>query len=562
MRLTRSKLWTCLLFMIPAQLILAAAAWTQQGTVQSFQKISNTSGNFNATMVNDDELGSAVANLGDLDGAGPSVRAIAVGAPLDDNGGVDKGAVYIMFLAANGTVLSYQKISNTQGNFLAPLIAGEEFGSSIASLGDLDGSGPSEVAIAVGAIGNNNGGTARGAVYILFLGADGKVLSYNTVSDTQGNFSYPLDNLDQFGDCVAALGDLNYGAPGVAALAVGATGDDDGGTDRGAIYILFLDDAGNVLSSQKISATAGSFTYPLVNGDGFGSAAAPLGDLDVVGPSSGVLAVGAPGVNDGGIDRGAVFALFLSPSGSVLSYQKISSIAGNFNTTLHDADEFGGALARLRDLDGPGPSVVALAVGAAGDDDGGTDRGAVYVLFLEAGAGVLSSQKISDTAGNFTATFHNGDAFGGSMAALGDLDGPGNSMETLVVGAPGIDDGGLDRGGVYATFLYGNAGTVGAPGPPGASAIFLGAARPNPFRHQTTIPFRIAEAARVRIDILDLNGRRVRTLAHEMTGPGDGELAWDGLDDKLHPLAPGAYSIRMFVNGRSVESARKMVLLR
>ena len=47
-----------------------------------------------------------------------------------------------------------------------------------------------------------------------------------------------------------------------------------------------------------------------------------------------------------------------------------------------------------------------------------------------------------------------------------------------------------------------------------------------------------------------------------MTGPGDGELAWDGLDDKLHPLAPGAYSIRMFVNGRSVESARKMVLLR
>ncbi|TMQ47608.1 MAG: hypothetical protein E6K72_13860 [Candidatus Eisenbacteria bacterium] len=85
MRLTRSKLWTCLLFMIPAQLILAAAAWTQQGTVQSFQKISNTSGTFNATMVNDDELGSAVANLGDLDGAGPSVRAIAVGAPLDDN---------------------------------------------------------------------------------------------------------------------------------------------------------------------------------------------------------------------------------------------------------------------------------------------------------------------------------------------------------------------------------------------------------------------------------------------------------------------------------------------
>ena len=562
MRRTGLKFCINLLLIMAAHLMLAGTGRAQHGTVRSFQKISDTAGNFLEPLLNGDEMGGAVCDLGDLDGSGPSVRAIAVGATLDDDGGVNKGCVYIMFLAANGTVLSYQTISNTRGNFLEPLVSGDEFGSSIANLGDLDGAGPSVRAIAVGAIGDDDGGIDRGAVYILFLAANGTVLSYKAITDTQGNFNYPLDNLDQFGDCVAALGDLDGPGPSVAALAVGAPGDDDGGTDRGAMYILFLDDAGNVLSSQKISATAGGFTYPLVNADAFGSSTAPLGDLGKAVPSAGVLAVGVPGNDDGGVDRGAVFVQFLAKTGNVLSYKKISSTSGNFTQTLHNLDEFGGALARLRDLDGPGPSVIALAVGAVGDDDGGVDRGAAYVLFLDSGGSVLSSQKISSTAGNFTGTIDDDDAFGSSLAALGDLDGPGNSMETLVIGATGDDDGGLDHGAVYVTFLNGYAGPVAVPGPPGATAGFLGGARPNPFRGGTTIPFRIADAAPVRIDILDVNGRLVRTLVRESVGPGDHEIAWDGLDDAGRRLAPGAYAIRMSVKGRAVYAARGTILLK
>jgi len=545
-----------------AGLLVAGAAWAQPGTVRSFQKISDTQGNFLEPLLTGDEMGGALCDLGDLDGAGPSVRAIAVGATLDDDGGVNKGAVYIMFLAANGLVLSYQTISDTQGNFLEPLVSNDEFGASIANLGDLDGPGPSVRAIAVGAIGDDDGGTNRGAVYILFLAANGSVLSYRAITDTQGNFNFTLDNEDGLGDCVAALGDLDRGGPSVAALAVGCSGDDDGGTDRGAMYILFLDDAGSVLSASKISDLAGGFAYPLLNEDFFGSAAAFLGDLDMVGPSAGVMAVGAPGDNDGGTDRGAVFILFLATNGNVLSYQKISDTQGNFLETLDNTDEFGGALARLRDLDGPGPSVIALAVGAGADDDGGLDRGAAYVLFLAANGTVLSSQKISDLAGTFTATIDNEDALGGSLAALGDLDGPGNSMETLVIGASGDDDGNTDRGAVYVTFLNGNAGTVAVPGAPGATASILGRAKPTPFRGETTIPYRIAMAARVRIDVLDLQGRLVRTLVDGVTGPGDHDVAWDGLDDARRPMAAGAYTIRMSVDGRIVDAARRTVLLR
>ncbi len=556
-----SQLMTCLLFVLAALPTPAGTVRAQPGTVRSFQKISDTQGNFLEPLLSGDEMGGAVCDLGDLDGDGPSVRAIAVGASLDDDGGVNKGCVYIMFLAANGTVLSHQVISNTRGGFTEPLVANDEFGSAIANLGDLDGDGPSVRAIAVGAIGDDDGGTDRGAVYILFLAANGTVLSYKAITDTQGNFNYALHNVDQFGDCLAALGDLDGPGHSVAALAVGAPGDDDGGTDRGAIYILFLDSAGNVLSSRKISSTQGNLGYSLVNGDGLGSSAAPLGDLDRVGPSAGVLAAGIPGCDDGGSDRGGVLVMFLSKAGTVLSCQKISGTSGNLGQTLHDTDEFGGSVARLRDLDGPGPSSVAMAVGAVGDDDGGLDRGAVYVLFLNAAGSVLSSQKISDLAGNFTATIDNEDALGSSLAALGDLDGPGNSMETLVIGATADDDGGTDHGAVYVTFLNGDAGTVGVPMPT-AGASFLGGTRPNPFRVETRIPIRVAEAAAVRIESIDLHGRRVRTLVRASLGPGAHEVAWDGLDDARHPLAPGAYAVRMSVNGSVLDGARRTVLIK
>jgi hypothetical protein len=70
--------------------------------------------------------------------------------------------------------------------------------------------------------------------------------------------------------------------------------------------------------------------------------------------------------------------------GTVLSQQKISETEGGFTGILDDIDFFGYSVAPLGDLDGDG--VVDLAVGARGDDDGGTppnaNHGAVWVLFL------------------------------------------------------------------------------------------------------------------------------------------------------------------------------------
>ena len=164
-----------------------------------------------------------------------------MGAFRDDDGGVppdaNRGAVWVLFLNPDGMVKSHQKISDTQGGFTGKLDDGEAFGFSAASLSDLDGDGVGD--LAVGAAGDTDGGFDRGAVWMLFLNTDGTVKSHQKISDTQGGFTGMLDDSDYFGRSIVSLGDLN--GDGVGDLAAGAWGDDDGGSGRGAVWVLFLD---------------------------------------------------------------------------------------------------------------------------------------------------------------------------------------------------------------------------------------------------------------------------------------------------------------------------------
>ncbi|UCD76254.1 MAG: FG-GAP repeat protein, partial [Phycisphaerales bacterium] len=169
------------------------------------------------------------------------------------------------------------------------------------------------------------------------LGQPGWVLSHQKISDTEGGFTGILDDEEQFSNSVASLGDLD--GDGVGDLAVGAHWDDDGGgsyTERGAVWVLFLNPNGTVKSHQKISATQGGIPGILDEGDHFGASVASLGDLD--GDGVGDMAVGASLDDDGGENRGAVWVLFLNPNGTVKSHQKISDTEGGFTGILDDGD--------------------------------------------------------------------------------------------------------------------------------------------------------------------------------------------------------------------------------
>jgi hypothetical protein len=281
----------------------------QNGTVKTQQKISLTEGNFSGSTPFADVT---VEGIGDLDG--DLIPDLAI----DDFGGNSTGAVSILSLNHNGTVKSQQKISDTEGNFTGSLEVGDFFGWSIASIGDLDGDLVSD--LAVGAIRDvEDDLNQKGSVWILFLNDDGTVKTSQKISETQGNFTGELNWMDEFGYSISGIGDLD--GDGVKDIAVGAMRDDDEGTDKGAVWILFLNADGTVKSHQKISSTFGNFDGILENNNRFGRSVAEIGDIDLDGTTD--LLVGGLG--------NYMWLLFLEDDGTVKAHQRLGSSEGGLD---------------------------------------------------------------------------------------------------------------------------------------------------------------------------------------------------------------------------------------
>jgi hypothetical protein len=412
--------------------------------VQDEQKISEDKGNFNGDLDSGDRFGSALAGPGDLESDG--VRDLAVGAPFMDEGGTDRGGIWILFMDDNGQVDLEQKISGNSGGFDGNLDDGDLFGSALAGIGDLNGDGALD--LVAGAPNDDEGGSERGALWVLFLNDQGRVRDEQKIAYGAGGFSGNLDDGDRFGSAVAQIGDIDR--DGIPDLAVGAPRDAGDVTDPGEVWILFLNAEGRVRNEQRITKGAGGFSGDLDDGDRFGSAVAGIGDLD--GDGTPDIAVGAPGDDGNGTGRGAVWILFLDTGGRVRDEQKIADGAGGFDGDLDDGDHFGSALAGIENF---GSSrLTGLAVGAPNDDDGAEDAGAVWMLFPGTFGRADAWQKISPDAGNFDGDLDAGDHFGAAVARIGDLDNDGTV--DLAVGAPGDDDGGDEKGATWVLFMDAN----------------------------------------------------------------------------------------------------------
>jgi hypothetical protein len=438
----QSPVWAAFLSLTATLLATPTAAQLNPGDVTASQEVSDQAGGFTGSLDTNDGFGLALASLGDLDGDG--VNDLAVGTDQDDDGGHDRGAIWILFMNTDGTVRAHQKISDTDGGFTGQLSNNDGFGRSLAALGDLDGDGVED--LAVGSIGDGAGGNNRGAVWVLFLNTDGTVRAHQKITDGESGFTGPVDVNDGFARSMGNIGDLN--GDGVVDIAVGADRDSTNDTGEGALWILFLATDGQVVAQQKIAESTGGFTGLLDADDGFGRSVSSLGDLD--GDGTLEVAVGADGDDDGGIDRGAAWVLSLATDGTVSSLSKISSGSG-FGGALADGDAFGTGMAAFQDLDGDGNP--ELVVGAPGDDDGGPDRGAAWVLFLAGDGSVASQLKISATANSFQGALSDGDGFGTSLATLADIDGDG--LDELTSGAPGNDGASANTGAAWVLFLEG-----------------------------------------------------------------------------------------------------------
>lgn len=98
-----------------------------------------------------------------------------------------------------------------------------------------------------------------------------------------------------------------------------------------------------------------------------------------------------------------------------------------------------------------------------------------------------------------------------------------------------------------ATVSVQTAAPVAGVDPGGGRGLAL-AARENPFRPSAgalRVAWRLREAAHAVLEVLDLQGRRVATLAHGFEAAGEHESRWDGRRDGGALVPPAMYVLRL-----------------
>ena len=85
---------------------------------------------------------------------------------------------------------------------------------------------------------------------------------------------------------------------------------------------------------------------------------------------------------------------------------------------------------------------------------------------------------------------------------------------------------------------------------------------PNPFNPETKIAFNIPESGKVKVEIFNVKGQKVRTLIDsEFMEKGNHSIVWDGTDDNNQPVSTGVYLYQLEVDGKPVAS-RKMLMMK
>ena len=366
-----------------------------------------------------------------------------------------------------GTVLFTETIA--RGN------QGDQFGRSVALLGDLNDDGVSD--LVVGATHSDDGDTDAGSVWILFMKADRSVLSTAKISNTSGGLTYTIGEDDQFGKSVEGLGDLD--GDGVEDLAVGAARGED-------VYVLLLNTDGTVKADHKISHNTGDFGYgiatvgdydgngvgDIVVGDGFGDAflyfleadgthsgyveitgdayggtggfddffgvgVSSLGDWDGDGMQD--VAIGDTAFDGGFDDSGAVHLLTFDANGDVQDETLIYDGVPGFSVGMPDYPNFGRDVAVIDDLDGNGVPELAIGCSECYGPGEPEDSGAVFIVFLDTAGNVIDWQQISRLAGFLNEPLTDFDEFGITVTNIGDWNEDG--VSDLAVGARFDDNG-------------------------------------------------------------------------------------------------------------------------
>jgi hypothetical protein len=297
------------------------------------------------------------------------------------------------------------------------------FGSSLGVAGDVNGDGYSDVIIAAGSY--DNGQTNEGGVFVYHGSPTGLGAVPNWTAE--GNQSGAL-----FGhQWVNTAGDVN--GDGYSDVIISAQEYDNGQTDEGAAFVYYG-------SASGLNATPGWMTEGNQVGALYGRSVDTAGDVNGDGYSD--VIVGAFLYDSGQADDGKVFVYLGSAAG--LTTTVAWSAEGN-----QDGARFGESASTAGDVNGDGYSDVVI--GATLYSNGQIEEGRAFVYYGSATGLSL--------AANWTAESNQTSAhFGRDVASAGDVNGDGYA--DVVVQAFEYDNGQMDEGRTY--LYYGSASGLSA----------------------------------------------------------------------------------------------------
>ncbi|HRX35727.1 MAG TPA: FG-GAP-like repeat-containing protein, partial [Aestuariivirga sp.] len=291
-----------------------------------------------------DEAGAALASIGDLNGDG--LAEVLVGARLNDAGGTDSGAAYVVWgKATDSGVLLSNVAAGTGGFKIIGENSGDEVGTTISAIHDLNGDGLDDILVA--APQNDEGGNHGGAVYVVYGKPTGTAVDLGDVAAGTGGYKIVGTTQEKAGAAMRGIGDIN--GDGLADIAIGSPG--SGGTPGSQnIYVVFGKSTTGNVSLAAVAAGTGGFKIIGEAGQNLdGMSFAASADFNRDGIVDFVL--GTPYDEEGGKEAGAVYVIW----GGVSTAVDLSLVAQGI----------GGAK-----IVGTAGSLTGTSVAAAGDLNG------------------------------------------------------------------------------------------------------------------------------------------------------------------------------------------------
>ena len=366
--------------------------------------------------------GLAVATTGDVNGDG--YADVIVGAPFHDVSHTNEGAAFVYHGSSGG-------LSTTAAVTITPDVQNAQFGSSVATAGDVNGDGYAD--IVAGSPLYSGDQMEEGCAY-LYYGASGGV-SATAAWTVEGNQSNA-----HFGYSVAIAGDVN--ADGYSDVIVGAPEYDAGEANEGCAFVYHG-------SSSGVGTSAG-WTG---NGDqmyaSLGCSVATAGDVNGDGYAD--VIVGAPYYDAGEDNEGRVY-VFLGSSTGLSGSEDWKAESNQANSS------FGFSVSTAGDINCDG--YADIIVGSHRYSNGQTEEGVIFLWY-----GSLTGLGEDGTPANADWTAESNQAsawFGYSVSTAGDVNGDGCS--DIIVGAPYYD---YDQTNDGAAFVwYGGPFDIGQNGTP------------------------------------------------------------------------------------------------